>query len=232
VLNYDFQRAMTPEFKSENDWMVKQFAKLGIQLEIRATDFNQYQDKTLKGRHQIFWGGWLADYPDAENFLFLLYGPLGRARVRATTTPTTTTPSTTRCTASCRRWTTARPSRPVIDRMVRHRAGRRALGLRLLSLGRPRVPAVGAQRQAQHPDPRHGQVLPGRYRAARAKQAEWNQPVRWPLALLAAAAGLAWVARRSLRAARDGHRRGTAAPPQRSLRPMLATSCAASATVS
>jgi ABC-type transport system substrate-binding protein len=75
VLNYDFQRAVTPEFKAENDWMVKQFAKLGIQLEVRATDFNQYQDKTLKGKHQIYWAGWLADYPDAENFLFLLYGP-------------------------------------------------------------------------------------------------------------------------------------------------------------
>ncbi|MEP7281683.1 MAG: ABC transporter substrate-binding protein [Rubrivivax sp.] len=75
VLNYDFQRAITPEFKAENDWMVKQFAKLGVQLEIRATDFNQYQDKTLKGKHQIYWAGWLADYPDAENFLFLLYGP-------------------------------------------------------------------------------------------------------------------------------------------------------------
>ena len=80
VLNYDFQRAITPEFKSENDWMVKQFAKIGIQLEIRATDFNQFQDKTLKGKHQIFWAGWLADYPDAENFLFLLYGPNAKSK--------------------------------------------------------------------------------------------------------------------------------------------------------
>ena len=80
VLNYDFQRAITPEFKAENDWMVKQFAKIGIQLEIRATDFNQFQDKTLKGKHQIFWAGWLADYPDAENFLFLLYGPNAKSK--------------------------------------------------------------------------------------------------------------------------------------------------------
>jgi len=80
VLNYDFQRAITPEFKSENDWMVKQFAKIGVQLEIRATDFNQFQDKTLKGKHQIFWAGWLADYPDAENFLFLLYGPNAKSK--------------------------------------------------------------------------------------------------------------------------------------------------------
>ena len=75
VLNYDFQRAPTPEIKAELDWTTRQFAKLGVQLEIRATDFNQYQEKTLKGRHQIFFGGWVADYPDAENFLFLLYGP-------------------------------------------------------------------------------------------------------------------------------------------------------------
>ena len=33
------------------------------------------------------------------------------------------------------------------------------------------------------------------------KQAEWNRPVRWPLALLALAAlALAWTARRSFRA--------------------------------
>jgi len=55
--------------------MTKQFAKLGIQLEIRATDYNQFQDKVRRGKHQLFTWGWLADYPDAENFLFLLYGP-------------------------------------------------------------------------------------------------------------------------------------------------------------
>ena len=75
VLNYDFQRVVTPELKAENDWLVRQFAKLGIQLDIRATDFNQFQEKIRQGRHQIFWWGWFADYPDAENFLFLLYGP-------------------------------------------------------------------------------------------------------------------------------------------------------------
>ena len=29
---------------------------------------------------QIFYWGWLADYPDAENFLFMLYGPNAKSR--------------------------------------------------------------------------------------------------------------------------------------------------------
>jgi hypothetical protein len=65
----------TPERKVEIDWVVRQFAKLGIQLEVRATDNNQFQEKVRKGKHQVFWYGWNADYPDAENFLFLFYGP-------------------------------------------------------------------------------------------------------------------------------------------------------------
>jgi ABC-type transport system substrate-binding protein len=80
VINYDFYALPTPERKAEIDWVVKQFAKLGIQLEVRATDNNQFQDKIRKGKHQVFWLGWLADYPDAENFLFLLYGPNGKTR--------------------------------------------------------------------------------------------------------------------------------------------------------
>ncbi len=79
VLNYDYQRSLTPELKAEVEWMVKQFAKIGVQLEVRATDFNRFQQKAEKGSLQIFWFGWFADYPDAENFLFLLYGPNSKA---------------------------------------------------------------------------------------------------------------------------------------------------------
>jgi ABC-type dipeptide transport system, periplasmic component len=55
--------------------MVKQFAKLNIQLVVRSTDYNRFQDKMRRGNAQIFEWGWNADYPDPENFLFLLYGP-------------------------------------------------------------------------------------------------------------------------------------------------------------
>ncbi len=64
-----------PGAKSALDWNRKQFAKLGINLVIRATDYNRFQDKMRKGTAQIYTWGWNADYPDPENFLFLLYGP-------------------------------------------------------------------------------------------------------------------------------------------------------------
>lgn len=77
VLNFDYQSASQGS-KSVLEWFQRQFAKLGIQLEIRATDFNRFQDKLSRGGVQIFLAGWQADYPDAENFLFLFYGPQGR----------------------------------------------------------------------------------------------------------------------------------------------------------
>lgn len=61
------------------DWMRRQLQRLNIELEIRATDYNRFQDKMLNGSAQMFMWGWMADYPDAENFLFLLYGPNAKA---------------------------------------------------------------------------------------------------------------------------------------------------------
>ena len=78
VLNFDWQGTSAGS-KSFLDWTARQFAKLGIQLEIRATDYNRFQDKMARGSAQIYYWGWLADYPDAENFFTLLYGPNSKA---------------------------------------------------------------------------------------------------------------------------------------------------------
>ena len=78
VLSLDYLSAASGS-RSLLDWYQKQFAKLGIQLEIRATDYNRFQDKMNRGAAQIFLWGWLADYPDPENFLALLYGPHSKA---------------------------------------------------------------------------------------------------------------------------------------------------------
>jgi ABC-type transport system substrate-binding protein len=80
VINYDAQ-GVGPGYKSRVDWTVKQFAKLNIQLEVRDSDYNRFQDKMRKGTAQLFFWGWLADYPDPENFLFLLYGPNSKVKV-------------------------------------------------------------------------------------------------------------------------------------------------------
>ena len=67
-----------PSGKAQLNWYRKQFEKLGIQLVIRVTDYNRFQEKIRAGTAQIFSYGWNADYPDPENFLFLLYGPNGK----------------------------------------------------------------------------------------------------------------------------------------------------------
>ncbi len=69
-----------PEDKAMLDWYRKQFHKLNVELIIRNTDYNRFQDKMRKGKAQLFLWGWNADYPDPENFLFLLYGPNGKMR--------------------------------------------------------------------------------------------------------------------------------------------------------
>ncbi len=80
VLNYDATSTGSPDDKARFNWMRKQFAKLGIQLNIRSTDYNRFRDKVRNGNAQIFSWGWLADYPDPENFLFLLYGPNAKVK--------------------------------------------------------------------------------------------------------------------------------------------------------
>ena len=74
VLYYDVTGAGA-DSKSSLNWYRKQFAKLGIQLVLRTTDYNQFQQKMAAGNAQLFTWGWNADYPDPENFFFLLHGP-------------------------------------------------------------------------------------------------------------------------------------------------------------
>ncbi len=69
-----------PDDKSRFDWYRKQLAKIDVQLEIRDTDYNRFQDKIRKGSEQMFIWGWNADYPDPENFLFLLDTAQGKSR--------------------------------------------------------------------------------------------------------------------------------------------------------
>jgi oligopeptide transport system substrate-binding protein len=48
--------------------------KIGIDVKLDGMEYNQFQNKVYEERAQIFVWGWHADYPDPENFLFLLVG--------------------------------------------------------------------------------------------------------------------------------------------------------------
>lgn len=196
VINYDYYAPPTPERKPEIDWVVRQFAKIDIQLEVRATDNNQFQDKVRKGKHQVFWLGWLADYPDAENFLFLLYGPNGKTRSDGENTSNYENPEYDRLFAQLKLLEDGPEKQRVIDRMVdilRQDAP--------WSFGFYPYASAAVQGWIHNSKPAilirdHGRYLrldPAQ-RAAALK--EWNHPIWWPLLLLAAGAVAAVVALR------------------------------------
>ena len=57
-----------------------QIEQLGIKIELASTDLNTYRQKISDGNYQIFESGWSLDYPDPENFLFLLHSSGGTVR--------------------------------------------------------------------------------------------------------------------------------------------------------
>lgn len=200
ILNYDYYAPPTPERKGEIDWVVKQFAKLGVQLEVRATDNNQFQDKVRRGKHQIFWLGWLADYPDAENFLFLLYGPNGKTRSDGENTANYEHPEYDRLFRQLKLMDDGPAKQALVDRMVS-----------ILQDDAPwsfgYFPYASAAVQAWLHNTRPTVLIrdPGRYMrldvAERVRrQAEWNRPVWWPVvAGLAALGALVVLGMRSFR---------------------------------
>ncbi|MFP8874111.1 MAG: ABC transporter substrate-binding protein [Myxococcota bacterium] len=60
-------------------WFANQWRKIGLDVRVEATNYNQFQDKVRNGAYQIFMWGWVADYPDPENFLFLLTSDMARS---------------------------------------------------------------------------------------------------------------------------------------------------------
>jgi ABC-type transport system substrate-binding protein len=161
--------------------------KLGLDVEIVATTYNQFQDKVRRGAYQLFMWGWVADYPDPENFLFLLWSGTARSKGGPNT---------------------ANFADPRYDRLflaMRDRADdARRLELigemrALLEEERPWIELfhlesyVLVQGWMRNVKPA-GMTFPtvkyvdvdATQRAER--RAEWNRPVRWPLVALAAIA--------------------------------------------
>ena len=196
VINYDYYSAPTPENKAGIDWVVRQFAKLGIQLEVRATDNNQFQDKVRRGKYQVFWLGWLADYPDAENFLFQLYGPNGKTKHDGENTANYANPEFDALFSTMRLLQDGPEKQAVIDRLTRivQQDAPWSFGYFPYASGAAQSwvhnykPAVLIRDQ--------GRYLRLDVQQRVRKLAEWNRPVWWPmvlgLAFVAALAGFAW----------------------------------------
>jgi ABC-type transport system substrate-binding protein len=184
VLYFD-TAATGPDSKARLDWLLKQFSKLNIQLVIRGTDYNRFQDKMLKGTAQIYQWGWNADYPDPENFLFLLYGPNSKVGFNGENASNYRNESFDL----------------LFDRMksMQNSPERQAIIDEMMEIARHDMPWLWGYHPKQFslnhawyrnvkPNLMANNAL--KYRRIdpelRARmQTEWNKPVRWPLGLLA-----------------------------------------------
>lgn len=57
------------------EFFKKQMSQIGINVEVITNTWPQLTEKVHKRQTQTFGMAWVGDYPDAENFLQLLYGP-------------------------------------------------------------------------------------------------------------------------------------------------------------
>jgi ABC-type transport system substrate-binding protein len=214
VVNYDYYALPTPERKVEIDWMVRQFAKLGIQLEVRATDNNQFQDKTRKGKHQVFWTGWNADYPDAENFLFLFYGPNAKSVSDGENTSNYQNPEFDKLFMQMKMLDDGPAKQAVIDKMVRILQEDAPW-----SFGFFPYSSAAVQHWVYNSKPAilirdHARYL--RLDAAERQRAlaQWNRPIWWPMVLgVLAFAALMLVAVRSFKRRERMNARGEVLAP-------------------
>jgi len=209
VLNYDFYAPPTPERKPEIDWVVRQFAKLDIQLEVRATDNNQFQDKVRKGKYQVFWLGWNADYPDAENFLFLLTTLAGKTKYDGENTSNYSNAEYDRLFDQMKTLEDGPAKQKLIDQMVDivRRDAPWTMGF---------FPYASAAVQQWVHNSKPAVLLrdQGRYLrldvpARVAALQTWNKPIWWPIPLIGLGALLLiWLARRNLRRRERTNARG------------------------
>lgn len=74
VLTYDIgsDSTMAREYAAFD---IRCFEQLGIKVKLQVNTFAQYLERAIKGTFQMSSGAWIADYPDPEDFLLLLYGP-------------------------------------------------------------------------------------------------------------------------------------------------------------
>ncbi|MCF8177736.1 MAG: ABC transporter substrate-binding protein [Sulfuritalea sp.] len=186
--------------KARIDWLNKQFAKINTQLVVRSTDYNRFQEKIRKGAVQLFYFGWNADYPDPENFVFLLYGKQGKVKQHGENAANYENPEFDRLFERMKAMENGAERQALIDRMtaiLRHDAPwvwgfhPKEYTLRHAWLTNRKPTKVGNNTlKYQRIDP----VL------REQRRVEWNRPVVWPVLVLVLMFGVAiWPAWRAYR---------------------------------
>lgn len=168
------------------NWYIKRMRLLGIQLENRTTDYNRFQEKMLKGNFQIFSWGWNADYPDPENFLFLLIGSNSKVRHQGENVSNYSNPEFDRLFKVMENMDSSPAREKVINEMLAiaqkdspwvwgHHPVAFGLYHRWMSNVKPNSMANNTIKYVRI-DPEIRRKLRG----------EWNSPNLWPLAIIAA----------------------------------------------
>jgi oligopeptide transport system substrate-binding protein len=176
----------TAESLLQYQFFVAGWREIGLDVEVKATTYNQFQDKVRRGAYQIFSWGWVADFPDPENFLFLLICENARSKNNG---PNTAGFCSEEYDALYRTMKTM-PNDPkraeVISRMVaileRERPWielfhREDYALRHAWLVNSKPMGISV------PTKKYLDVKP---EERKRMQAQWNAPVRWPLYLVLA----------------------------------------------
>lgn len=71
TIRYDV-RGDSGYYRQMAEFIQKELSVIGIKLEIMLNPFPQFLEKSRKGKLQFWQGGWVLDYPDAENVVQLL----------------------------------------------------------------------------------------------------------------------------------------------------------------
>jgi len=107
-----------PDSKARFDWYMKELDKIGVQLVVRNTEWNRFLEKVRKGNTQLFFMGWSADYPDPENFLFLLHGKQSKVTSAGENTANYANPEFDRLFERMKNMDNGPERQAIIDRMV------------------------------------------------------------------------------------------------------------------
>jgi len=170
--------------KSRLDWLHKQFGKIDVQLDVRSTDYNRFQDKIRRGDTQMFYFGWNADYPDPENFFFLLHGAQAKVGKSGENAANYSNPEYDRLFEQMKNMDNTPARQTIIDSMLEilRRDSPWLWGFhpKTYVLQHGWLNNVKANVMANN------KIKYWRIDEAKrsAKRQEWNQPARWPLLII------------------------------------------------